>query len=83
MPYPNEHAARVKSPTLFIPDSFRRKIIAPGVDIVMGKLKGGDGSMVAESYRFNKEKFTAGDARKWLKDNKIAYLSFEAAKAGS
>ena len=29
MPYPNEHAARVKEPTDFEPDSFRRKEIAP------------------------------------------------------
>lgn len=81
MPYPNEHAARVKSPTLFDQDSFRRKNIAPGVDIIIGKLKG-KSTTTTQAYRFDKTKFTPDQARKWLKDNKVLYISFEAAKVG-
>lgn len=79
MPYPNEHAARVRQPGDFEKDSFRRKTIATGIDIIIGKLKGGDGSMVTQAYRFNAKVFTADEAKKWLKDHKISYISFEAA----
>jgi hypothetical protein len=79
MPYPNEHAARVVSPDEFEPDSFRRKVIAPGVSIVVGKLKDGDGKMVTQAYRFDKDKYTPAEAKKWLKDNDISTIGFEAA----
>ena len=78
MPYPNEHSARVKDPDSFQKDSFRRKNIAPGIDIVMGKPEGDD-SMTAQAYRFDKEKFTPEEAKAWLKENNIEYISFEPA----
>lgn len=79
MPYPNEHAARVRDPGDFQADSFRRKEAAPGVSIVMGKLKGGNGAMTAQTYRFDTKKFTEAQAKKWLADNKVGFKSFEAA----
>jgi len=79
-PYPNEHSARVRDPEDFIPESFRRKNIEDGIDIIIGKLKGGDGSMVVQAYRFDASKFTAAQAKKWLKDHDIEYISFEEAK---
>ena len=78
MPYPSEHAARVRDPDDFQPDSFRRKEIAPGVSIVMGKLKGQQ-TMTAQSYRFNKERFTAAEAKAWLKTHDVKNISFEEA----
>lgn len=78
MPYPNEHAARIKNPELFQETSFRRKNIDTGVDIVIGKLTGED-STITQSYRFDKKKFSADEAKKWLKDNEINYIKFEAA----
>jgi hypothetical protein len=79
MPYEGWHSARVRDPGDFQPDSFRRKNIAPGVDIIMGRLKG-ETTMTAQAYRFAADKFTASEARAWLKKNDIKYISFEEAK---
>jgi len=78
MPYPNEHAARVKNPNLFEKDSFRRKNIADGVDIIVGKIKG-ESKLTTQAYRFNKDNFTVAEAKKWLKDHDIKYIDFEPA----
>jgi phage I-like protein len=80
LPYPNFHSARVKEPSEFKSDSFRNKTITDGIEIIIGKLKDGDDSMITQAYRFDKTKFTADEAKKWLKDNKVDYISFEAAK---
>ncbi len=81
MPYPSEHAARVVDPGKFEPDSFRRKNITSGVDIIIGKLKGQD-TTTTQSYRFDKEKFTPEQAKKWLKEHDIDYILFEPAIKG-
>lgn len=63
---------RLKSPSLFIDDSFRSKEIDDGVVLVMGKLKseGREGSMTAQSVVFDKDKFPEkSDAQEWLKDH--------------
>lgn len=78
MPYPNEHAARIKSPALFEKESFRRKSIQSGISLILGKLKR-QSSMTAQAYRFSKSTFSADEAKKWLKDHDIKYISFEAA----
>lgn len=78
MPYPNEHAARVKDPGSFQEDSFRRKEITPGITLILGKLKG-ETTMTTQAYRFDKSKFTADEAKKWLKDHDVDYIGFEAA----
>jgi len=80
MPYPNEHAARVRNPDSFEPNSFRSKKLKDGVRLILGKLKSGNGSMVTQAYRFSVDNFTVEQAKKWLKDNKIEYISFEPAK---
>jgi hypothetical protein len=69
-PFRNEHAARVQDPKLFRKDSFRRKQIAPGVSIVIGK-KPSSNSTETQSYRFSASKFTAAQAKAWLKSHKI------------
>ena len=78
MPYPNEHSARVRDPGDFQSDSFRRKNIEKGIDLILGKLKG-ESSMTTQAYRFDKTIFTVVEAKKWLKDHKINYISFEPA----
>lgn len=78
MPYPNEHSARVKSPGLFKPESFRRKEL-DGVSAVMGRLKG-QTTMTVQAYRFPVDKYTPAQAKKWLKDNDIEDYTFEPAK---
>lgn len=74
MPFPNFHAARVKSPSQFT--SFAVEEIKPGINVVLG-IK--EGKSTAQSYRFNKEKFTPEQAKKWLKDNNINTAAFEKA----
>lgn len=78
MPYPNEHAARVKDPGLFEEGSFRTKKLKDGLRVILGKLKG-ESSMTAQAYRFTVDKFTVEQAKTWLKDNNISFIKFEPA----
>lgn len=77
-PFPNEHAARVRDPGDFEDGSFRSKSLTAGVRIIVGKLKGED-SMTAQTYRFDKDKFTPEQAKAWLKAHKVMHKSFEQA----
>lgn len=80
MPMTNEHAARLRDPNDFKADSFRSKVITDGVRLIVGKLKDDDkGSMTGQSYRFKTSKFTASEAKKWLKDHNVKYIAFEPA----
>jgi hypothetical protein len=78
MPYPTEHAARIKQPGSFQADSFRRVTLATGISAIMGKLKGSS-SMTLQAYRFDRKKFTAAQAKKWLADHKVKPILFEPA----
>ncbi len=77
MPYPNFHAARVKSPTLF-KNIVVLQTLPNGIMIYGGRLEG-ETTTTAQSYRFPKDKFTTAQAKKWLKDHDIKYTSFEPA----
>lgn len=68
-PYSNEHAARQREPSTFVEGSFRRKSIAAGVDLILGRLRGGDGSMQVQAVRFDRERFTPAQARRWLAEH--------------
>lgn len=81
MPYQNEHAARIKSPSSSKDVTTSRKQIAPGISIILQKEKS-DVSMQTQAYRFSKSKFTAAEAKKWLKDHNIKYMLFEPASGG-
>jgi hypothetical protein len=74
MPYPAEHAARVKDPGQY--ESFARKNIAPGIDAIFGILKG---ESEIQAYRFDRKVFTPPQAKKWLKDHDIKIIDFEPA----
>ena len=90
-PYPNEHSARIKSPDLFDPKTFRRtpdgtiygKIKVPATaDVIWGKLKGAakpSDMPIPQAIRFPTKDWTAEQAKKWLKDNNVKYERFEAA----
>ena len=78
MPYPNQHAGRVRDPRFFIKDSFATKVIGNGISIILGKLIGSD-AMVVQAYRFNKAKWTAEAARSWLRKHNIKTILFEPA----
>lgn len=82
MPLPNEHVARVKDPSEFDSETFRSKDVEEGIRIIIGKLKGATDdadSMVTESYHFSVDKFTASQAKAWMKDHDISYIKFEPA----
>jgi len=79
MPFPNFHTAVIVSKEQFDPKTFRTKQLRKGISIIIGKLKNGEGTMVTHSYRFDKNIFTVKQAKKWLKHNKIRYISFEPA----
>ena len=90
-PYPNEHAARLRDPALFDPDSWGRTnggtlygtIKVPvTIAIIWGKYKTANKASdppIPQTLRFNKEKWTAEEAKAWLKENKVKYIAFEAA----
>lgn len=78
MPYPSEHAARLRDP-----EDFAR--IAQlwengGVRCLGGPLKSDpSGPTVPQSIRFDADRFTPAEARKWLADHELSPLSFEPA----
>lgn len=78
MPYPNWHSARMIDPGRFVKGTFRNKTIAPGIEVIFGKMPGRD-VMVAQTYRFVADRFTAEEAKKWMADYKLRHISFEAA----
>jgi len=82
MPMPNFHSARIKDPGLFLEKPWATIDIKPGITLVTGKYKtdGPGGSMVGQSYRFDKDKFTVDQAKKWLKKHKVKTILFEPAK---
>ena len=84
MPMVNFHAARVQNPDDFLDakGAWATITIKPGIELVTGKLKsdGMSGSMTAQSYRFDKDKFTVDQAKKWLKKHKVKTVLFEPAK---
>jgi hypothetical protein len=65
-------------PGRFDPKSFRTKTVAPGIELIMGKLRGKD-AMTVQAYRFSAERFTAEQARKWMADRNLRHIAFEAA----
>jgi hypothetical protein len=67
MPYPKEHAARQTDPGQY--DRFRR--VHPdgfpeGVDAIMG-IK--EGKSEIQTLRFDKDKWSPSEAKKWLKEH--------------
>ena len=83
-PYPNEHAARVRDPGDFQANSFKSVALPKskggkgGVRMVIGRLKG-QTTTTAQTYRFPADLYTAAEAKAWLKDNEVKYISFEQA----
>lgn len=61
MPYPNEHACRVRTPDDFQPESFRR-MKSGKVHIVVGRLKGED-STTTQAFRYPTDDWTVAEAR--------------------
>ena len=75
-PYPNEHAARLKDPDQY--DSFRRENDAggPGIDFIYG-IK--DGTTEIQAIRFDKNRYSVAEAKKWLESHDFKPILFEEA----
>ncbi len=91
-PYPNEHSARLQSPDKFDSKSFRRtnggtlygsKKVPSTISIIWGKLEGKakpSDPPIPQALRFPTKNWTTAKAKKWLADNEIKSIGFEAAK---
>ena len=78
-PYPNFHAARVRDPKDFS-SIVVLQTLPNGIMIYGGTLKSEPkGLSKPQAYRFPKDKFTASEAKQWLKDHNIKYILFEKA----
>lgn len=81
-PFPNFHAARVKSPALF-ENIVQLQELPNGIRIIGGRLKSDpQGSTKPQSYRFPRTKFTVSEAKAWLSDHDIKTILFEPATGG-
>ena len=78
MPYPNEHAARVKDPAMFEDKSLRRRKVGKGVSVITEASKSSNARMV-QSYRFDASMFNAKQAMDYLTKKGIKHIKFEAA----
>ena len=76
MPFPNEHAARLKDPEQY--DSFARKNNegGEGIDFIYG-IK--DGVSELQAIRFDKTRFTTQESKAWLKSHDFEPILFEEA----
>jgi len=82
-PYPSEHSARLQDPHQF--DIFRRtrggKVwgvdVPKTIGVIWAKTKAG--KIQPQALRFPKDKWTAAEARAWLKENEVKYQNFEPA----
>lgn len=78
-PYPNEHAARLMDPDQF--ESFARETDAggPGIDFIFG-INAGE-PVEIQAVRFDAARYTAAEARQWLKEHDMTPILFEEATA--
>ncbi len=79
MPYPNEHAARLKDPKQY--DEFRRSNnkFGGGIHAIFGIKTKPKRVSELQSIRFDKNKFTVAQAKKWLRDHNYKPIRFEPA----
>lgn len=80
--YPNFHVGRVKSPGYFA-RILVLKTLPNGILVYGGPLKTDPrGGAKTQEYRFPKSKFTADQAKAWLKDHNVETIQFVPAKKG-
>ena len=90
LPFPNFHSARQIEPDEFEPGGmgkdvqFKTITVADGITAIVGKLikppEGSDKeSTHIQTYRFDKDKFTAEEAKAWLKKHNLKVGKFEKA----
>ena len=67
MPYPNEHACRLRDRGAFQAKSFRR-ITSGNLHVIVGRLKGQAGT-TAQAYRYPVDDWAAAEARAHCKEH--------------
>jgi len=77
MPYPTEHAARLKAPSHY--ERFRRENdkFGPGIHAIWGITA--DGKAELQTIRFDAAKFTVAEAKAWLEEHGHKPILFEPA----
>ena len=83
MPYPNEHACRLREPDDFEPGSFRRtkrEHEGKPYAVIMGRLKGEE-TTTEQAYRYSKDDWSASEAEAHCEDHEG--IEFEPASTGS
>ena len=77
MPYENEHAFRVNDPNKY--KYFRREndAFGDGISVIWGITE--DKEVEIQAIRFDKEKWTIDEARKWMENHKIKAIEIEPA----
>lgn len=76
-PYPNEHAARMKSPDGYKRMRRQNDKFGPGIHAIFGVTD--EDKTELQAVRFDREKFTAAEAKVWLKEHDMKPAGFEPA----
>jgi len=76
-PYPNEHAARMKSPDGYKRMRRQNDKFGPGIHAIFGVTD--EDKTELQAVRFDREKFTAAEAKAWLKEHDMKPTGFEPA----
>lgn len=79
MPYPNEHAARLRDPGKYT--QFRREndFFGAGIHAIWGILP--RGKVELQAIRFDAQKFSVDEAKRWLEEHNYTPILFEPASA--
>jgi hypothetical protein len=80
-PYPNEHALRLNDPDEYKRIRRQNDKFGEGIHAIFGVTE--DGDVELQAIRFSADKFTAEEAKKWLKDNDYDTSGFEEASGKS
>ena len=77
-PYPNEHSCRLEDPDKYIRVRRQNDKFGKGIHAIWG-VQGGGKPVELQAIRFAKSKFTAAEARAWIKDHDYKCKLFEPA----
>lgn len=80
MPYPNEHAARIRDPDDFVRIRQIGGSEEEGIRILGGPLKSDpEGSTETQAVRFKKDQWSPEEAKEWLREHDYEWIEFEPA----
>lgn len=71
----SEHTARIRNPDEFRANTFFARYMMSGVRAIFGKMKR-TGKYTIQSYGFSTEKYSADEAKAWLKTHGIKVMYF-------